>query len=61
MEVNMETNPLNKPVPALALAFGLTALSHKANANAARALGVPISIVALLVGGLLVIGGLRSE
>lgn len=57
----MEANPLHKPVPAFALALGLTVLSHKANANAARALGVPISVVALLVGGLLIIGGLRSE
>ena len=55
----MDSNPLHKPIPAFALAFGLTALSHKANANAARALGMPISVVALLVGGLLIVGGLR--
>jgi hypothetical protein len=57
----MNPNPLDKPVPALALAFGLTALSHKANANAARELGIPVSVVALLIGGLLVIGELRSN
>lgn len=57
----MERQPLNQPIPALAVAIGLTALAHKANANAARALGLPVSVVGLLVSGLLVIGAVRAS
>jgi hypothetical protein len=57
---DMEHQPLNQPIPALALALGVATLSHKANANAARALGLPISLVGLLVSGLLAVGAMRA-
>lgn len=56
----MNEDPLRRPIPALALALGLAALAHRANANAARALGVPTSAVVLLATGLIMVAGLRS-
>lgn len=57
----MNRSPLQEPAPALALAIGAAVLAHKANANAARSLGVPIAAVGLLIAGVLVVGGLRSN
>jgi hypothetical protein len=56
----MNPNPLDQPAPALALALGVALLSHKATGNAARALGVPVAALSLLLAGALAVGGLRS-
>jgi hypothetical protein len=56
----MDSSALRKPAPALALAIGLTIASHKANANAARALGIPSAAIGVLVAAALVVAGLRS-
>jgi hypothetical protein len=57
----METNPLERPVPALALAVGLAVLSQKATGKAARALGVPVVVLSVLLAGALAIGELKSD
>lgn len=54
----MNRNQLENPVIALSLAVGLALLTRQANANAARALGVPISAVALLGGGAVILTGI---
>lgn len=54
----MNRNQLDNPVIALSLAVGLALLAQRANANAARALGVPISAVALLGGGAAILSGI---
>jgi hypothetical protein len=56
----MEPNPLERPVPALALAVGLAVLSQKATGKAARALGVPVVVLSVLLAGALAIGELKS-
>jgi hypothetical protein len=56
----MKSNPLEQPAPALALAIGATMLSHKATRNAARALGVPVAVLSVLVASVLAMGALRS-
>lgn len=56
--MEMNRNQLDKPVIALSLAVGLAFLAQRANTNAARALGVPISAVALLGGGAVVLSGI---
>lgn len=56
----MKSNPLEQPIPALALAFGAALLSHKAIGNAARVLGVPVAALSLALAGALAAGGLRS-
>jgi hypothetical protein len=56
----MQTNPLRQPMPALLLAVALGILTHKANANAARSLGVPAPAVALLAGGVIAVSGIAS-
>ena len=54
----MDRNQLDNPVIALSLAVGLALLAQRVNANAARALGVPISAVALLGGGAVILTGI---
>ncbi len=54
----MNRNQLDNPVIALSLAVGLGLLAQQANANAARALGVPNSAVALLGGGAVILTGI---
>jgi hypothetical protein len=54
----MNRNQLDNPVIALSLAVGLALLAQQAKANAARALGVPISAVALLGGGAVILTGI---
>jgi hypothetical protein len=56
----MDKDLFDKPVPALAIAIGLAFLTHRANANAARAIGVPVAAVALLAAGMIAVTGLRS-
>lgn len=56
----MKPNPLDKPVPALALAVGLAVLSQKATGKAARSLGIPVVVLSLLLAGALAIGELGS-
>jgi hypothetical protein len=56
----MNKDPFRRPVPALAIALGLAYLTHRANANAARALSVPAAAVALLAAGVIAVGGLRD-
>lgn len=56
----MNSNPMRGPVPAIALAVAFAIISRKANANAGRALGIPATVVALLVAGALAVGGARS-
>jgi hypothetical protein len=56
----MKTKPIREPVPALTVALALAILSHRANVNAARALGVPVAAIALLLAGALAVGGVRS-
>ena len=53
----MEPNLFRQPAPALAAAIGIAFLSYRANANAARSLGVPISAIALIIAGALALGG----
>ncbi len=57
----MNKSPIHEPAPALALAIGAAVLAHKANANAARTLGVPVAVIGLLIAGALAVGGLRSD
>lgn len=54
----MNRNPLDNPVIALSLAVGLALLAQRANANAARTLGVPIPAIALLGGGAVILSGI---
>lgn len=54
----MHKDPFRRPVPALAVALGLAYLTHRANANAARALGVSATVIALLAAGVIAVGGL---
>ncbi len=54
----MNRNQLDNPVIALSLAVGLALLAQRANANAARALGVSIPAVALLGGGAVILSGI---
>lgn len=54
----MNRTQLDNPVIALSLAVGLALLAQRANANAARALGVPLSAVALLGGGAVILTGI---
>jgi hypothetical protein len=56
----MNKSPIHEPGPALALAIAAAVLAHKANANAARTLGVPVAVIGLLIAGALAVGGLRS-
>jgi hypothetical protein len=59
-ENSMKTPYYKKPVPAVAIAVGVAVVAHKANENAARALGVPLlaisAIIALILGGLALLG-----
>ncbi|HEU5106733.1 MAG TPA: hypothetical protein VFU11_12950 [Solirubrobacterales bacterium] len=57
----MKPNPFDQPAPALFLALGAAVLSHKATANAARVVGVPIAALSLLLAGALAVGGLQSD
>jgi hypothetical protein len=57
----MESDLFRQPAPAIAAAIGIAYLSHKANANAARSLGVPISALAIIVTGALALGGIRGR
>lgn len=57
----MKPNPLEQPAPALVLAVGAVFLSHKATANAARALGVPLAALSLLLAGVVAVGALGSD
>jgi hypothetical protein len=59
MDMNKD-HPIRTPVPALAVALGLAYLAHRANANAARALGVPVTAIALLAACMIAVGGLRE-
>lgn len=54
----MNRNQLDNPVIALSLAVGLALLARRANANAARALGISIPAVALLGGGAVILSGI---
>jgi hypothetical protein len=56
----MNPNPMRGPVPAIVLAVAFAVFSRKANANAARALGIPATVVALLVAGALAAGDARA-
>jgi hypothetical protein len=56
----MNPNPLEQPVPALAVAVGLAVLSQKATGKAARALGVPVAVLSVLLAGALALGELKS-
>lgn len=55
----MNPNPLEQPVPALAVAVGLAVLSQKATGKAARALGAPVAALSLLLAGALARGELK--
>jgi hypothetical protein len=56
----MDKDLFDKPVPALAIAVGLAFLTHRANAKAAKAIGVPAAAVALLAAGVIAVAGFRS-
>ena len=56
----MKPNPLDQPVPALAVAVGLAVLSQKATGKAARTLGVPVVVLSLLMAAALAVGEMRS-
>ncbi|HEV7566378.1 MAG TPA: hypothetical protein VGO31_10500 [Microbacteriaceae bacterium] len=54
------TKPLyRQPVPAVALAIGAAYIGHRANANAAQSLGVPVTAVLVIIALALAIIGRR--
>lgn len=47
-------------MPALAMAVGLAVLSQKATGKAARAVGIPVVVLSLLLTGALAVAELKS-
>jgi hypothetical protein len=56
----MDTSFYRKPVPAVCIAIGVGIVAGKANANAAKALGMPLAVFSGMLALLLMVLALGS-